>query len=85
MCCLTNLLLLLLCGSTGETWAAVVYMDLHVVNSDLSPDGFTRSYGLCAFRIPVFLNRYHRTVTAEGLFPGPLISGNKSDNFQVSE
>ena len=34
--------------------------DLHIVNKDLTPDGFQRP-----------------TVLAEGVFPGPLIKGNK--------
>nr|BAQ25793.1 laccase [Hericium coralloides] len=41
--------------------------DLHIVNTQLAPDGFLRD-----------------TVVAEGIFPGPTISGNKGDNFQIN-
>ncbi|KAK7687294.1 Laccase [Cerrena zonata] len=41
--------------------------DLHIVNKDITPDGFERP-----------------TVLAEGTFPGPLIKGNKGDNFQLN-
>nr|QID90256.1 laccase [Trichaptum abietinum] len=47
--------------------AAVVSQDLHIINANLSPDGFSRS-----------------TVTAEGVFPAPLISANIGDNLQIN-
>ncbi|TDL26600.1 Cu-oxidase-domain-containing protein [Rickenella mellea] len=47
--------------------AAVVSRDLHIVNANLAPDGFSRS-----------------VVSAEGTFPGPLITGNIGDNFQIN-
>ncbi|KAE9399013.1 laccase [Gymnopus androsaceus JB14] len=41
--------------------------DLNIVNSKISPDGYTRS-----------------AVLAGGVFPGPLITGNKGDTFQIN-
>ncbi|OBZ73752.1 Laccase-1 [Grifola frondosa] len=41
--------------------------DLHIVNADIAPDGYTRA-----------------AVLAEGTFPGPLITGNMGDNFQIN-
>nr|AFI41890.1 laccase 3 [Steccherinum murashkinskyi] len=43
------------------------FADLHISNSNISPDGFTRP-----------------AVLAGGTFPGPLIKGNKGDNFQLN-
>nr|AEL16568.1 laccase [Cerrena sp. CTL-2011] len=41
--------------------------DLHIVDADIAPDGFTRP-----------------AVLAGGTFPGPLITGNKGDTFQLN-
>ena len=46
--------------TVGTNAAIGPVADLHIVNKDLSPDGFQRP-----------------TVLAEGVFPGPLIKGNK--------
>jgi iron transport multicopper oxidase len=52
--------------------------DLHIVNKNIAPDGFTRSYVYSS----LFLTNEHsnlliRAVLAEGTFPGPLIRGVK--------
>ncbi|KAF8998387.1 laccase [Cyathus striatus] len=60
------------------TFLAVAYgaigpvADMHIVNKDIAPDGFNRS-----------------TVLAGGTaddadFPGPVVTGNKGDNFQLN-
>ncbi|KAJ7457521.1 Cupredoxin [Mycena galericulata] len=41
--------------------------DLHIVNADVTPDGFTRS-----------------AVLANGLLPGPTITGKKGDIFRLN-
>nr|AFN10626.1 laccase 1 [Hypsizygus marmoreus] len=46
--------------------------DMHVVNKDISPDGFTRSAVLVG------------STADDASFPGPLISGNKGDNFLLN-
>ncbi|RDB27353.1 Laccase-1 [Hypsizygus marmoreus] len=46
--------------------------DMHVVNKDISPDGFTRSAVLVG------------STADDASFPGPLITGNKGDNFLLN-
>ncbi|CAL1710152.1 unnamed protein product [Somion occarium] len=59
---------LTLLGFIAEAYAAIgPVADLHIVNKNLAPDGFTRP-----------------TVLAGGTFPGPLIKGNKGDNFKLN-
>ena len=69
-----------LVASLVKVYAAIgPTAELTIVNHDIAPDGFTRSYVTC--------NRTLRVVTdlllscsaslADGQFPGPLISGNK--------
>nr|AID59415.1 laccase 7 precursor [Cerrena sp. HYB07] len=41
--------------------------DIHIVNKDIAPDGFSRP-----------------SVLAGGTFPGPLITGQKGDNFKLN-
>jgi iron transport multicopper oxidase len=58
--------------------------DLTISNAQVSPDGFTREY--------VFSDRFSRRIThsmfsavlAGGVYPGPLITGTKGDNFQIN-
>lgn len=58
--------------------------DLHIVNKNIAPDGFTRSYVniQMVFRIPPYLLIVRRAVLAGSTannvaFPGPLITGFK--------
>jgi iron transport multicopper oxidase len=76
---LTLLFLRIVSASIGPT------ADLHIVNNNIQPDGFTRSYVLqhfskfsyiklfCYFNSAVLAG----TSSTVGTFPGPLISGAK--------
>ncbi|KAL0954402.1 hypothetical protein HGRIS_003386 [Hohenbuehelia grisea] len=46
--------------------------DLHIVNKNISPDGFSRQTVLAG------------ASSSTGQFPGPLITGNKGDNFRLN-
>ncbi|KAK1222171.1 hypothetical protein PQX77_014991 [Marasmius sp. AFHP31] len=46
--------------------------DLHIVNKDLSPDGFKRSTVLAG------------TSADKASFPGPIIKANKGDTFEIN-
>ncbi|KAF9493097.1 hypothetical protein BDN71DRAFT_1607093 [Pleurotus eryngii] len=46
--------------------------DLHIVNKVIAPDGFSRSTVLAGLS------------SSSGQFPGPLITGNKGDYFQIN-
>ncbi|KAF8076630.1 laccase [Lyophyllum atratum] len=46
--------------------------DLHILNADIAPDGFTRSAVLAG------------STETNVAFPGPLITGNKGDRFQLN-
>ncbi|EIM88718.1 laccase [Stereum hirsutum FP-91666 SS1] len=62
--CLSLVLGFLVTSSSAVT---VQRVQLDIVNSEISPDGFQRE-----------------TVLANGTHPGPLISGNKGDIFQIN-
>ena len=55
---------------------AALTRDLHIVNKEIAPDGFTRSFVLFAISCHVS-NALIRTVLAEGTFPGPLLGVQK--------
>lgn len=64
--------------------------DLHIVNTQLSPDGYKREYvhhilllHPVVWLMSVILQLCSTTV-AEGQFPGPLIKGNKGDTFKIN-
>ncbi|KAF4581293.1 laccase [Pleurotus pulmonarius] len=59
--------------STSHLAAAIgPTTDLHIVNKVISPDGFSRSTVLAG------------ATSSSGQFPGPLITGNKGDHFQIN-
>lgn len=75
---------LLVCLSFSfRVFGGIVSRDLHIVNANLSPDGFTRSYVAFLVLESSLTELSSRTVVAEGTFPGPLIQGFKGDNFRV--
>ena len=51
--------------------------DLEIVNAQIAPDGFKRSFVSHSFRRADVLTNNPSTVLAGGIFPGPLIRGNK--------
>ncbi|KAG6917344.1 hypothetical protein DXG01_002915 [Tephrocybe rancida] len=59
--------------------------NLQIVNRDIAPDGFNRSYASPLFNhnVDSDLNDF-RAVLAGATFPGPVISGNKGDRFQLN-
>ncbi|KAI0078085.1 laccase A [Panus rudis PR-1116 ss-1] len=59
--------LITLAWAVGTFAAIGPVTDLHIVNDNIAPDGFTRA-----------------AVLAGGTFPGPLITGNKGDNFRIN-
>jgi iron transport multicopper oxidase len=74
---LLSLLLLLVATSWGVSAAIGPRADLKIVNANMAPDGFNRSF---VYRSSCWANVFtgnHSTVLAGGTFPGPLIQGNK--------
>ncbi|THU97492.1 laccase precursor [Dendrothele bispora CBS 962.96] len=67
MSLLGSLLTALILGVTQASAAVGPEADLVIVNSDIAPDGFTRS-----------------AVLANGVFPGPLITGQKDGQFRLN-
>lgn len=56
--------------------------DLHIVNKEISPDGFSRSYVEISFRLQYMLTSQLRATLAgsrsnNAIFPGPVITGFK--------
>ncbi|KAG6900039.1 hypothetical protein C0993_003831 [Termitomyces sp. T159_Od127] len=66
--------------------------DLHIINGDIAPDGFTRSYVKSVFRlygdteaIPAFLRAILASGTmADATFPGALITAKKGDHMKIN-
>ncbi|OCB87711.1 Cu-oxidase-domain-containing protein [Sanghuangporus baumii] len=58
---------LLILGLTRRARSSVVSEDFIVANTEVTPDGYTRS-----------------AVALNGQVPGPLLSGNSGDNFQIN-
>ncbi|TFY75864.1 hypothetical protein EWM64_g8147 [Hericium alpestre] len=58
--------------------------DLTIVNKQLAPDGYQRRYALGGSFGELFIDVSSSTVVAGDTFPGPLIRGNKGDNFQIN-
>ncbi len=74
-----NQLLSLLLFLATTSWRLSAAIDLEIVNAQLAPDGFKRSFVLHRFiraRLTFFTNN-RSTVLAGGTFPGPLIQGTK--------
>lgn len=51
--------------------------DLKIVNAEIAPDGFKRSFVSRLYMRTDVLTDNRSTVLAGGIFPGPLIRGNK--------
>jgi len=69
-----------LAASLAKVYAAIgPTADLTIVNANIAPDGFTRSYVTynLALWVVTDLRLSCSAVLADGQFPGPLIQANK--------
>lgn len=64
--------------------ANLVARDLHVQNTVLSPDGFSRSSVVILISFFFIRSPPSSTVNSDSQIPAPLIFGNKGDQFVVS-
>lgn len=69
-----------LVASLAKVYAAVgPVADLTIVNLDIAPDGYSRSYVTCSLALCVLTDLLSLCSASlvDGIFPGPLITGTK--------